>query len=120
LLGSLLLILVLLIVFGALIARMAVLLVRYIREPRPHVPSPSGEREPWLQIGRFRVSFGGFLLIALLIALWSRGTFDHTLVNVGLNAKECARNGFGATFCGDELDRYRRQVIDPLNDTPGR
>jgi hypothetical protein len=116
-LGSALLVLLILAIFGGLAVRVVVLLVRHLREPRV---SSEGQSEPWLQIGRIRLSFGACLLIALLIALWSRGTFDHLLVNVGLNAKECARNGFGATFCGDELDRYRRQIIEPLNDSLGR
>jgi hypothetical protein len=47
--------------------------------------------------------------IAILVLLWRAGTFDHALVNVGLNAKECARNGFGATFCGKELTEYRER-----------
>jgi hypothetical protein len=45
--------------------------------------------------------------IAVLFVAWRGGRFDRALVNVGLNAKECARNGFGATFCGRELIEYR-------------
>ncbi len=50
------------------------------------------------------------ILVIAVVALWGRGTFDHALVNVGLNAKSCARNGFGATFCGQELDEYRERI----------
>jgi len=50
------------------------------------------------------------LVLVLLIGGYVSGTFDHVLYNVGLNYKECARNGFGATFCGDELDQYRERV----------
>lgn len=44
------------------------------------------------------------LVFVVLFLAWRAGTFDHVLVNVGLNAKPCARNGFGATFCGKELE----------------
>jgi Skp family chaperone for outer membrane proteins len=50
------------------------------------------------------------LAAILIIALWARGTFDHALVNIGLNAHRCARNGFGATFCGQELTEYDERV----------
>jgi hypothetical protein len=50
------------------------------------------------------------IVIVVLVSLWSRGTFDHLLVNAGLNAKTCARNGFGATLCGKELDVYRDRL----------
>jgi hypothetical protein len=49
------------------------------------------------------------VLVALGVA-YAAGTFDRLLVNVGLQAHECARNGFGATFCGKELDEYRQRV----------
>lgn len=54
------------------------------------------------------------VVIILAIVGWRAGTFDKALVNVGLNAKPCATNGFGATFCGDDLDAYRDQVVEPL------
>jgi hypothetical protein len=57
---------------------------------------------------------GGIVLVFLL---WRAGNFDHALYNVGLNAKDCARNGLGATFCGRELDHYRQQV-EPLTTQP--
>ncbi|HST33035.1 MAG TPA: hypothetical protein VLJ80_05885 [Solirubrobacteraceae bacterium] len=50
------------------------------------------------------------LVLIFLIGGYVSGTFDHVLYNVGLNYKECARNGFGATFCGSELDEYRERV----------
>lgn len=52
------------------------------------------------------------LAILVLIALWRGGTFDHALYPIGLNAKECARNGFGAVFCGEELTEYRTRLQD--------
>lgn len=54
------------------------------------------------------------VVVLALLALWRAGTFDQALVRVGLNAQECARNAFGATFCGDELRDYRRRVVEPL------
>jgi len=44
---------------------------------------------------------------------WSVGTFDNFLWRVGLNAKPCATNGFGATFCGDDLERYNKRFNTP-------
>jgi hypothetical protein len=49
-------------------------------------------------------------VVALLIAGYVSGQFDHPLYSVGLNFNECARNGFGATFCGSELDEYRERI----------
>ena len=46
----------------------------------------------------------------VLLTAWSKGTFDRALYNVGLNAKPCATNGFGATFCGDQLIEYQKRV----------
>lgn len=53
---------------------------------------------------------------ALAVGAWGAGTFDHALAPLGLNAQDCARNGFGATFCGDALDRYRRDVALPARE----
>ena len=50
------------------------------------------------------------VLIITLFAGWRAGTFDQVLYKVGLNAKECARNGLGATFCGQELTEYRERI----------
>jgi hypothetical protein len=41
--------------------------------------------------------------VAVVLGLWRLGTFDHALVDWGLNAKDCARNDFGAVYCGAEL-----------------
>ncbi len=55
-----------------------------------------------------------FVLIAMLgvilVALYVHGSFDRPLSNVGLNWHECARNGLGATFCGEELTEYRERI----------
>lgn len=55
----------------------------------------------------------GAVVFAILVVLWARGTFDRPLSSIGLNSHECGRNAFGATFCGDELKRYRQQVQQP-------
>jgi len=44
---------------------------------------------------------------------WSVGTFDNFLWRVGLNATPCATNGFGATFCGDDLKAYNKRINSP-------
>lgn len=45
-----------------------------------------------------------------LAGLYLHGSLDRPLSNVGLNYKECARNGLGATFCGGELEAYRARM----------
>jgi hypothetical protein len=56
------------------------------------------------------IVIGVGLVVALLLGLYFNGNLDRTLYPVGLNFDECARNGFGATFCGSELDQYRAKV----------
>jgi hypothetical protein len=76
----------------------------YDAEPAPAVIETSSSRlwrRHWWKVA---------IVVVVLVSMWSRGTFDHVLVNVGLNAKECARNGFGATLCGKELDVYRERL----------
>lgn len=41
-------------------------------------------------------------LVVAVLALWVGGTFDRLLAPVHLNFNDCARNAYGATFCGDE------------------
>lgn len=50
------------------------------------------------------------LAVAVLIGFYIHGSFDRPLSSIGLNFHECARNGFGATFCGSELNQYRERV----------
>jgi hypothetical protein len=50
--------------------------------------------------------------VLLLVGVWSTGMFDHSLASAGLNARECGRNGFGVTFCGDELKQYNQKIED--------
>jgi hypothetical protein len=79
-------------------------------EPSPQSDGGLGvePRKRWHQRAVWRL----LIVIAalVLIAAWRAGSYDHVLVNVGLNAKPCARNGFGATFCGSELEEYRAHV----------
>jgi hypothetical protein len=49
-------------------------------------------------------------VIVALFAFYFHGTFDRALSPVGLNFNECDRNGYGATFCGTELDHYRDRL----------
>ena len=49
-------------------------------------------------------------LVAIVAALYLSGRLDHALYPVGLNYHTCARNGFGATFCGSELTAYQDRI----------
>lgn len=55
-------------------------------------------------------------VIAVLLLLYFTGRLDHVLYPVGLNLNECAKNGFGSVYCGDELTEYRNRVVRPLNE----
>lgn len=50
------------------------------------------------------------LALLALASVYFTGTLDRLLYPVGLNFKTCARNGFGATFCGQELDEYNERL----------
>ena len=52
----------------------------------------------------------------MLLILYFTGRLDHALYPVGLNLNECAKNGFGSVYCGDELTEYRDRVVQPLNE----
>jgi len=73
-------------------------------------PSEDATERPrkWHQRAAWRLLI--VVAVLVLVAAWRAGSFDHALVNVGLNAKPCARNGFGATFCGTELEEYRARI----------
>jgi hypothetical protein len=43
-------------------------------------------------------------------AYWSTGRMDLALANLGLNATDCAQNGFGAMLCGDQLKAWKKEV----------
>jgi hypothetical protein len=53
---------------------------------------------------RWRIGIAAVVL--LLFVGWRGGTFDDVLVHVGLNAKPCLRNAYGATFCGSSAKSY--------------
>jgi hypothetical protein len=57
-----------------------------------------------------RVIVGLLLGVLALMLLWSTGRMDPWLSGVGLNKNECFKNGFGATFCGDDATAYQQQV----------
>jgi hypothetical protein len=61
-------------------------------------------RERWYQQLRWRIAVA--VVILLLVFGWRAGAFDDVLVHVGLNAKPCLRNAYGATFCGDSARSY--------------
>jgi hypothetical protein len=54
--------------------------------------------------------------IAVLLILYFTGRLDHVLYPLGLNLNECAKNGFGSVYCGDELTEYRNRVVQPINE----
>ncbi len=60
--------------------------------------------ERWYQQLRWRVAIAA--VVVLLVFGWRAGTFDDALVHVGLNAKPCLRNVYGATFCGSSAKSY--------------
>jgi hypothetical protein len=74
--------------------------------------APSSERPISAQTIRRIV---GGVVVALLI-LYFTGRLDHALYPVGLNLNECAKNGYGAVYCGDELTEYRNKVVQPLSE----
>lgn len=55
-------------------------------------------------------------IVAVLLILYFTGRLDHALYPVGLNLNECAKNGYGSVYCGDELTEYREKVVQPLNE----
>jgi len=47
-----------------------------------------------------------------LVVLWHSGTFDRPLSEIGLNAKTCATNLFGAKLCGHDLAEWCESNYD--------
>jgi hypothetical protein len=66
--------------------------------------SPDHADPKWRQQLRWRLAIAAALV--LLAVGWRAGTFDGVLVQVGLNAKPCVKNAYGATFCGSSATRY--------------
>lgn len=50
------------------------------------------------------------VVVAVVAAMYFSGRLDYALYNVGLNFHQCARNGFGATFCGSDLTAYQQRL----------
>lgn len=50
------------------------------------------------------------VVLGLIGFLYFTGRMDHALYPVGLNYHTCARNGFGAVFCGSELTQYESRI----------
>jgi hypothetical protein len=59
---------------------------------------------------RRKIVFWSIFAFLWLGGIWTNGTFDYALVNLHLNFNECARNGFGATFCGPDLEEYKDKI----------
>lgn len=87
-------------------------------EPQATTPDPSAnavrvaaeEQARTMRLVR-RVIVGLGVAVAIL---YFTGSLDKMLAPVGLNFRDCATNGFGATFCGDDLEEYQREVVDPI------
>jgi hypothetical protein len=77
------------------------------RSPQPKPQLTAEERQ-----SRFRENGKAIILTSVVLLLafaWTRGTFDNFLWRVHLNYTDCAQNGFGATFCGDQLREYKER-----------
>lgn len=53
-------------------------------------------------------------IVGVVAVTYASGGCDAALAPVGLNLHECARNGLGTWYCGNDLKAYRRNVLDPL------
>jgi len=62
----------------------------------------------------FKTRFWLTSIVVVFIILVGRGyttgTFDNFLWRVHLNYTDCAMNGFGAVFCGNDLKQYEQRV----------
>lgn len=64
--------------------------------------------------------FAALCLLGIALAAYLSGSMDKTLEPIGLNLNECATNGLGVTFCGDDLERYEERVVRPTRDAVER
>jgi hypothetical protein len=79
-------------------------------------PPPPPSAAPMRRQRRRRTPAVAIALLAIAaIALWSQGTFDKLLVNVGLNATDCYETAFGSTVCGKQAEALKR-LRDDLSD----
>jgi hypothetical protein len=73
------------------------------------------ERKPRFYDRRYENKKALLLIVLFLLAGYgyTHGVFDNFLWRVGLNYQPCATNGFGATFCGKDLDDYKQRIKQP-------
>lgn len=71
---------------------------------------PQETESKWHRQPRWRLAIVAALV--LLVVGWRAGTFDDVLVHVGLNAKPCVKNAYGATFCGSSATSYCESLPD--------
>jgi hypothetical protein len=65
---------------------------------------------------------GGAVVVLVIVGiLYFTGKLDPLLANVGLNFHPCVKNGFGATFCGQDAKNYCQTLdqsgVNSLNST---
>lgn len=66
-----------------------------------------GFEDAFMRITRRQVVIA---VVVIVGALYLSGRLDYALYPVGLNFHTCARNGFGATFCGRDLTAYEARI----------
>jgi hypothetical protein len=60
------------------------------------------------------------VVVTLLLAViafglfWETGRMDTFLSQFGLNKNTCVKNGFGATFCGNDAKNYQQNIANVL------
>lgn len=70
------------------------------------------------------------VVVVIVAALYFTGRLDYLLYPMHLNFHTCARNGFGATFCGSDLTAYENHIrsvqrqlrglaVHPIQPLPG-
>jgi hypothetical protein len=70
----------------------------------------SEEREARSAKTRQWILAGLLILVLALFGLWETGRMDTTLAGIGLNKNDCIKNGFGATFCGNDAKKYEQNL----------
>jgi hypothetical protein len=75
-------------------------------------------RDRHASVRRKRIIVGLLVAVLALMGLWVSGRMDPFLSHVGLNYHDCVQNAFGATFCGDDAERYQRDVQGVADTSP--